>query len=254
MQTPRSSISEFIWPGIPSGAGATLMGLQFQLEQSQWWPQETLAAMQSRQLQCLLQHAYQTVPYYNRVFDEAAVDTTQPLSPEQWMQIPILTRQSLQDHADDLLSRSVPGSHGKSYHKKTSGSTGKKIKVTDTEANRLFWQASTLRDHLWHQRDFSSWLVAIRSGRNADDPLLVKEHASWGPSTNQVYRTGPSTVFYQRMPVDQQAEQLCSLDPAYVLMYPSNAVRLASYFIAHDLRLSNLREVITYGETLPPDT
>lgn len=194
------------------------------------------------------------VPYYKRVFDEAAVDTTQPLSPEQWMQIPILTRQSLQDHADDLLSRSVPGSHGKSYQKKTSGSTGKKIKVTDTEANRLFWQASTLRDHLWHQRDFSSRLVAIRSGRNADDPLLVKEHASWGPSTNQVYRTGPSTVFYQRMPVDQQAEQLCSLDPAYVLMYPSNAVRLASYFIAHDLRLSNLREVITYGETLPPET
>jgi hypothetical protein len=62
MQTPRSSISEFIWPGIPSGAAATLMGLQFQLEQSQWWPQETLAALQSRQLQCLLQHAYQPFP------------------------------------------------------------------------------------------------------------------------------------------------------------------------------------------------
>ena len=254
MQTPRSSISEFIWPGIPSGAGATLMGLQFQLEQSQWWSQETLAAQQSRQLENLLRHAYQNVPYYKGVFDEAGIDTTQPLSLETWAQIPLLTRESLQDRADELLSRSVPSGHGKTYQRKTSGSTGKQIKVTDTEANRLFWQANTLRDHLWHRRDFSGRLVAIRSGRKAKDPLLVSEHESWGPSTNQVYQTGPSTVFFQRMPIDQQAEQLRSLDPAYVLMYPSNAVRLANYFRAHDLRLPSLKEVITYGETLPPET
>jgi phenylacetate-CoA ligase len=254
MQTPRSSIPEFVWPGIPSGAGATLMGLQFQLEQSQWWPPETVATLQSRQLQCLLQHAYRTVPYYKDVLDAASIDTSQPLSPEQWLQIPLLTRQSLQERADDLLSRAVPSGHGKTFQKKTSGSTGKQIKVTDTDANRLFWQASTLRDHLWHKRDFSGRLVAIRSGRYAQDPLLVKDHESWGPSTNQVFRTGPSTVFFQRMPVDQQAEQLQSLDPAYALMYPSNAVSLANYFLAHDLRLSNLQQVITYGETLPPET
>ena len=254
MQTPRSSISDFIWPGIPSGAGATLMGLQFQLEKSQWWPAATLAALQSRQLESLLRHAYQTVPYYKGILDAAAIDTSQPLTPERWAQIPLLTRQALQDHARNLLSHTVPSGHGKTYQKKTSGSTGKQIKVTDTDANRLFWQASTLRDHLWHQRDFSGRLVAIRSGRNADDPLSVKDHASWGPSTNQVYRTGPSTVFYQRMPIDRQAEQLRSLDPAYLLMYPSNAVRLANYFRAHGLRLPNLREVMTYGETVLPET
>ena len=90
MQTPRSSISEFVWPGIPAGAGATLMGLQFQLEQSQWWPPETVATLQSRQMQCLLQHAYQTVPYYKEVLDAASIDTSQPLSPEQWAQIPTI--------------------------------------------------------------------------------------------------------------------------------------------------------------------
>ena len=173
MQTPRSSISEFVWPGIPSGAGSILMGLQFQLEQSQWWPSETLAALQFRQLERLLHHAYQTVPYYYGVLGAAAVDTSQPLTPERWAQIPLLTRRSLEDRADDLLSHAVPSEHGKTFQKKTSGSTGRQIKVTDTDANRLFWQASTLRDHLWHQRDFSGRLVSIRSGRAAEDPLLV---------------------------------------------------------------------------------
>ena len=123
----------------------------------------THAALQFRQLECLLHHAYQTVPYYYGVFADAAIDTTQPLTPERWAQIPLLTRQSLQDRADDLLSDAVPAEHGKTFQKKTSGSTGRQIKVTDTNANRLFWQASTLRDHLWHQRDFSGRLVSIRS-------------------------------------------------------------------------------------------
>ncbi|MFC1596553.1 phenylacetate--CoA ligase family protein [Planctomycetota bacterium] len=254
MQIPRSSISEFIWPGIPLGAGSTLMGLQFQLEQTQWWPAETLAALQFRQLECLLRYAYQTVPYYCRVLDAAPIDVSQPLTPECWARIPLLARQSLQDQADDLVSHGLPGEHGGTFQNKTSGSTGQQIMVTDTNANRLFWQAGTLRDHLWRQRDFSGRLVAIRSGRSAEDPLLVKDHPSWGPSTSQVYRTGPSTVFYQRMPIDRQAELLRALDPAYLLVYPSNAVRLAHYFRAHDLHLPNLREVMTYGESMLPET
>ena len=165
----------------------------------------------------------------------------------------LLTRQMLEDHTQDLLSHVVPGEHGKTFKKKTSGSTGNQLQITDTDANRLFWQAGTLRDHLWHERDFSGRLVAIRSGRFVQDPLLVEEHASWGPSTSQVYQTGPSSVFFQRTPIARQAELLQSLDPAYLLMYPSNAVRLANYFRAHDLRLPKLREVMTYGETMLPE-
>jgi phenylacetate-CoA ligase len=254
MQTPRSSIPEFVWPGIPSGVGSILMGLQFQLEQSQWWPAERLAELQFRQLELLLHHAYKTVPYYFGLFDTAGFDTSQPLTPERWSKIPLLTRQLLQDRADELLCHALPSEHGNTFQKKTSGSTGRQIKVTDSDANRLFWQACTLRDHLWHQRDFSGRLISIRSGRSAEDPLLVKDHASWGPSTGQVYQTGPSTVFYQRAPIERQAELLRDRDPAYLLLYPSNAVRLADYFRAHDLQLPNLREVMTYGECLMPET
>ena len=230
------------------------MALQFQLEQSQWWPVETLLSLQFRQIERLLRHAYRTVPYYQDVFRAAAVDPDQPLTPERWSQLPLLTRDALQDLTKDLLSKQLASEHGKTFERKTSGSTGRQIRVTDTDANRLFWMAITLRDHLWHQRDVGGRFLAIRSGRSAENPLEVRDYQSWGPSTGQVFQSGPSTVFYHRAPIDRQAELLQARNPEYLLTHPSNVVRLAKYFRVHKQTLPNLREVLTYGETLPPET
>jgi len=40
------------------------------LQQSQWWSPEELAAYQAQALSRLLDHAYENVPYYRRVFRE----------------------------------------------------------------------------------------------------------------------------------------------------------------------------------------
>lgn len=40
------------------------------LQQSQWWSRKELEVYQLQQLSTLLQHVYENVPYYRRVFDE----------------------------------------------------------------------------------------------------------------------------------------------------------------------------------------
>jgi phenylacetate-CoA ligase len=254
MKTPRSGIPEIIWPAIPAHAEAVLMALQYQLEQSQWWSPETLRLLQFRQIEALLRHAYETVPYYREQLRAATIDPNEPMTPERWSQVPLLTRDTLRDRESDLLSTDLPKQHGNTFRKKTSGSTGRQLRVTDTDADRLYWMAITLRDHLWHQRDFGGGLVAIRSGQSAEDPLKVRDNRSWGPSTGKIYKTGPSTVFYHRMPIEQQAELLQARSPDYLLVYPSNAIRLAHYFRANNLKLPSLREVMTYGELLLSET
>ena len=254
MTLTRSSIPGIVWPGIPAQAESLLMALQFQLERSQWLSPESICELQLRQLGILLRHAHQTVPYYRQVLNDADIDPAAPLTVERLRDVPLLQRDTLQDRRQELLSNNLADAHGNTFEKKTSGSTGKQIRVTDTDANRLFWMAITLRDHLWRHREFSGRLIAIRSGRSAEDPLRIKESKSWGPSTGKIYSTGPSTVLYHRMPIDQQAEVLCSKNPAYLLVYPSNAVRLAHYFLEHGLQLPGLREVMTYGEAVLPET
>ena len=40
------------------------------LQESQWWSKEQLEEYQLQQLSTLLQHVYENVPYYHRIFDE----------------------------------------------------------------------------------------------------------------------------------------------------------------------------------------
>jgi len=40
------------------------------LQESQWWSKEKLEEYQMQQLEKLLNHAYNNVPYYKKVFDE----------------------------------------------------------------------------------------------------------------------------------------------------------------------------------------
>jgi phenylacetate-coenzyme A ligase PaaK-like adenylate-forming protein len=57
-------------------AGCILMGLQFQLERSQWLSAGTIRALQLRQIKRLVAHAYRTVPYYKEAFAAAGVVAT----------------------------------------------------------------------------------------------------------------------------------------------------------------------------------
>jgi phenylacetate-CoA ligase len=45
------------------------------LQKSQWWSKEQLEEYQLEQLSKLLQHAYENVPYYRRVFDKNRIGT-----------------------------------------------------------------------------------------------------------------------------------------------------------------------------------
>ena len=64
MLSVASRITGASWPAIPTSRASQLLAVQFQLEQSQWLPPEKLRQFQRQQLQHVVQHAYQHVPFY----------------------------------------------------------------------------------------------------------------------------------------------------------------------------------------------
>lgn len=76
-----------------------------ELLRTQYLPAEELAALGWRRRLDLLHHAYETVPYYRRRLDEAGLRPADLRTPEDWQQLPALTRQEVIDHRDELLSR-----------------------------------------------------------------------------------------------------------------------------------------------------
>ena len=250
-----SSISGVTWPGLPTAMGTNMLALLYQLEQSQWSDSEVLRAKQFWQLEGLLRHAAKTVPFYRARLRAAGVNPAVPITPEAWARIPILSRSEVQTSFEALTSRRIPKSHGRISTITTSGSTGKPIKVLSTGLTGLMWRALTIRIHLWRRRDFSARLAAIRydKGGRARYPDGARS-ASWGPSTAAIFATGPATLLSITTPVAQQAEWLERQDPDYLGTHPTNLADLVRHCQQEGIKLTRLREVETYGETLDPAT
>jgi phenylacetate-CoA ligase len=247
-----SSLRELVWPAIVDGDAATVLSTLFQLEQSQWWSPEEISAHQYKQLDSLLRHARNAVPFHEERLRDAKIHTL-PLTPEIWRTLPLLRREDVRRRRQDLESRHLPSGHGATHAHKTSGSTGEPLEVLGTGITGLFWESLSLRDDLWHRRDVRGRLVAIRSGRYAKDPLEVRDEPAWGFVWPPVFVTGPMTIFFHRMPLTQQVEILEARRPRYLLTYPSNARALCRFARRRPVRLPDLEAVLTYGEPLSPD-
>ena len=138
-----------------------LRALQHQLEGSQWLKQQEIELQQRRQLGVLLNHAAVFSRYYRRLLSKLNRDFVQDAS-FCLQDIPILSREKLQSDYAEICATDWPLHHGPAKETQTSGSTGQPVKVKRTGLCQMYWLALTLRDHLWHQRDFTATLAVIR--------------------------------------------------------------------------------------------
>jgi phenylacetate-CoA ligase len=250
----RASLPEIGWPVIPAPRAAVVLSLLAQFEDTQWWPPERIAAAQQEQLNRLLAHAWNTVPFYRRRIEAAGVGLPLPLSGGGWRRLPLLTRRDLQSAGPAMHSDSVPRSHGAIHEVQTSGSTGEPVTVRKTAITALKWQAFNLREHHWHRRDLGGRLASIRAyGPGSADPPDGIARDDWGPPANLVYQTGPSVALTLHADIAVQARWIDRHAPDYLLTYPSNLAALLDHYAVHGLPPPAVREVRTVGEIVSAD-
>lgn len=113
--------------------GAELGRMERLLAESQWWSSEQLQTYQWQQLQALLQHAYQHVPYYRRTWSEAGISPADIQSPLDMRKIPLLTKEQVREHRDELIADNY---RHRLLKTNTGGSTGEPLE--------LFWNLVVL--------------------------------------------------------------------------------------------------------------
>lgn len=221
-----------------------MLALQYQFEQSQWWPEERLRELQMVQFGNVFRHAMATVPYYRERFAtwaQGAMDW------DRFRELPVSSRHDIQLAGDAMHSSAPPPGHGTVISTQSSGSTGSPLITRGTAWTQLMWQALLLRDHLWHGRDLGGKLAAIRSKTEN------QSFADWGPAT-AAFVTGPSAVLSLVIDLDQQLRWLEAENPDYLLTFATNLRALAKRGMELGIRLPALKQARTYGETLQPDT
>lgn len=241
---PVSALPGAVWPAVPTTEGARMLALQYQFEQTQWWPPEQIAAMQLQQFRQVYAHALATVPFYQQqLAGRAAAEVTDW---NRYRELPVITRSAVQQAGAAMHSAMPPREHGALTRTESSGSSGAPLVTPGTQWTQLMWQALLLREHLWHGRDLSGKLAAIRS------KTAEARFPAWGPAT-AAFVTGPSVVRDLSADLDEQLQWLVRENPDYLMSYATNVQALAARSLELDLRLPRLKQVRTYGEMLRPE-
>ena len=247
----RSFLDGALWPAVPSQRGASVMALLFQFEETQWWTPERLLERQLRQLEALLRHAWESVPYYRMRLGAANYRPGSALTLSLWRELPLLTRRDVQSWGRSLASLRPPPEWGPVVEARTSGATGEPVNVRGTQLDSLMWEAMAMRDHLWHGRDFSAKLAVIRPIAGAQSSLpRATIDMDWGTPASTLFDTGPMATLSLGTDIAAQAEWLKRRDPHYLLTFPNNLQALIRHFAARGERPRSLRAVRTVSETV----
>jgi len=244
MFVPRSACAGVVWPALPDEAASRMLALQHQFDQSQWWSPAQLQAQQLQQFGQIFRHAVTTVPFYQQRFAQWAGPGI--ASWTQYRELPVSLRRDVQQAGNAMHSAAVPSAHGALVRTQSSGSTGSPLVTLGTAWTQLMWQALLLRDHLWHQRDLSGKLAAIRT-RAAESRVT-----NWGAAT-AAFDTGPCVVRSVSPDLDEQVHWLVAENPDYILSLATNLQALANRSRELGVSLPRLKQVRTYGEMLRPE-
>jgi phenylacetate-CoA ligase len=208
-------------------------------------PTAELARHQSSALLDLARHCATASPHFANRLATAGLTLETLTTPGGLAKLPPLTRQALVSAGESLFCPTYPPTHGGASTTSTSGSTGEPVTVKRTELCALHWMVYTLREHLWHDRDFSGRLATLRANITE-----AAESADWGQPCTFLFRTGP----WSGRPASLSVEELCrwlgEFDPDYLLVLPSTLAGIVAELERTGRRLSRLRGVRTLSETV----
>jgi len=80
------------------------------LQESQWWDREKLEEYQMQQLENLLKHAYENVPYYRKVFDKRGLKPKDIQNINDLKKLPYLTKEIIRENLQDFIAQNYPKS------------------------------------------------------------------------------------------------------------------------------------------------
>lgn len=216
-----------------------------ELNQTQWLPAEKLRDIQSQKLVKLVRHAYDTVPFYKRLFDELHISPDDIRGIQDHHKLPILTKEIIRTNYPDALI-STAFDKGKLTEKATSGSTGEPFKFVMSGEEKGYKWASLFRFWSW-----AGWQPGDRYILLSALPLGALKSTSLGSAVEQTI-SGMKQLSTYHVDKDVAVDYLKRIRdyyPAMVRGYASTLHHLAEIAQQEGIE-ARVGAVCTTGETL----
>ncbi|MHA1380800.1 MAG: phenylacetate--CoA ligase family protein [Candidatus Helarchaeota archaeon] len=215
------------------------------LKESQWWAKEKLEEYQMQQLEKLLNHAYENVPYYRRVFDERRIRPKDIQNFNDLKKVPYLTKEIVRENLADLIAENCPKS--KLLHVTTGGSTGIPLEfylekgVTDSK-ERAFILA------LWERAKYKIGdKRAVLRGKVIQSANNSK-FWEYDPADNILFL---SSYHMNDAALPNYIKKINDFKPKFLHVYPSSITILARFMKENNIApFSSVKAVLCSSESL----
>ena len=139
------------------------------LEKSQWFSPRRIRELQEKKLRCLIRHAYNTVPYYRRVFRMNGLNGDSIRTSDDLRKLPVLGRGEVREEFGDLICRDYP--RKKLSGGVTGGSTGEPTRYRTTKENRNWSRAARYLAWKWAGYEIGDKFAQV-FGLHLDRPMF----------------------------------------------------------------------------------
>ena len=217
------------------------------LSRSEWWSTAELEAYQDDRLRRVVAHAYETVPYYRRRFDELRLKPADIRTHADLPKLPLLTRDTIRSQFDELRSRTVPRKEMQTGH--TSGTTGTPLTVGYDHDTVWMNYAVFDRHYRWTGATLARGgsRIAVARG-NVIVPLTRRNPPFWRLNRwhNQLLL---SSFHLSKDTLPLYFEKLAQFGPEVMDGYPSTLYVLAKYLQSRGETFP-VKAAVTSSETL----
>lgn len=129
--------------------GRRILARLEELNRSQWWSRDELLSYQRRRLRRVVEYAYEHVPYYRRVFDQAGFQPGDlEAGMEPFAQLPVLTKALIRQNRSEMVTTEARRRQAMGPLA-TSGSTGEPLAFLQDSDFRDAVTADTQRHLGW---------------------------------------------------------------------------------------------------------
>ena len=243
-------IGTTIYPLWTLRAHPAYLTYRSRFERQQYMSKQSLERLQLRQVQSLVLYAYRYCPYYRMQMDRLNITPLDIRALSDMKQLPVLTKQAIQDYGTDLLSRKVP--ENKRLPNKTGGSTGSPLQFWVDKERFDSRRASTDRHNAWAGFRPGDWYAHLWGARI--DTENVGGVSRLGLRQKLLYRNLTlNTSSVSKADIDEFIVLLRKYRPRHLLAYAQSAVFFAEHCRKSEIRDIHFDSIITTAEVLRDD-
>lgn len=216
--------------------------------ESQYWSREKLLNYQNEKLVNLLNYAYKNCPFYSKAFDSRGLKPADIQSPADLVKLPILKRQDLFDHRDEIVSRAYD--INKLVKKFSGGSTGIQAEVYRNENTGLEKLGMSWRHDNWMGRERCDklaylWPAAMDLVGDVSWKFKIKTRYLL---REVIYNAGAA----KEAAIRKIHDDYTRFNPEYIKCFPSALFLYVTSCQKLGLRLNPVKGILSTGEPLYP--